>query len=346
VQISVLSISGIYLSVKHKFWGKPDTFENSIISMKGNQMFEFHKEKNLLILSLLTVLMSACGSSAQNQADISTAVAQTVVAQNSLTDIASLPTLTPAPSTEVIVLPDVVDTSTPAPILGAPGCTVAARLAGETPPDETLLKPGQYFWKTWTLENTGTCTWDATYKLIYNSGDLMDGLTSYPLPGLVAPGETGEISIYLKTPATEGTFTGYWSIQTPWNASFGVGPTSNPFYVKVVVSDDKKLKYEITSVTYKIVRNPEEGCPVNVRYTVNATITTNGPYVLEYYWEQSDGNESARKPMIFTEAGSITVSREWMVGRGDSPNRRWMQIVVTDPILHYYDKAIWPNNCP
>ena len=111
--------------------------------------------------------------------------------------------------------PHVVDTSTPAPILGAPGCTVAARLAGETPPDETLLKPGQYFWKTWTLENTGTCTWDATYKLIYNSGDLMDGLTSYPLPGLVAPGETGEISIYLKTPATEGTFTGYWSIQTP-----------------------------------------------------------------------------------------------------------------------------------
>jgi hypothetical protein len=346
VQISVLSISGIYLSVKHKFWGKPDTFENSIISMKGNQMFEFHKEKNLLILSLLTVLMSACGSSAQNQADISTAVAQTVVAQNSLTDIASLPTLTPAPSTEVIVLPDVVDTSTPAPILGAPGCTVAARLAGETPPDQALLKPGEYFWKTWTLENTGTCTWGPTYKLIYESGDLLDGLVSYPLVETVAPGEAKAISIYLKAPGTEGVYTGYWQLQTPWNAVFGVGPYSEPFYVKVEVSDARRPRYEITSVTYNIVRNPEEGCPVNVVYTVYATITTNGPYMMEYYWEQKDGNESAKKSLIFTEAGSITVSREWMVGRGDSPNPRWMQIVVTDPILHYYDKAIWPNNCP
>ena len=309
-------------------------------------MFESYKKNNLILLSLLSILMSACGSSSQNQTDISTAVAQTVVAQNSLTEVAAMPTPTPVPSSEATVLPDVVSTNTVAPIAGAPGCTVSAELTGETPPDETLLKPGEYFWKTWTLENTGTCTWDATYKLMYKSGDLMDGLISYPLVETVAPGEAKDISIYLKAPGSAGTYAGYWQIQTPWNATFGVGPLSSPFYVKVVVSDAKKLKYEITSVTYNIVRNPEEGCPVNVRYTVNATITTNGPYVLEYYWEQSDGNESSRKPMIFTEAGSITVSREWMVGRGDSPNPRWMQIVVTDPILHYYEKAIWPNNCP
>ena len=67
---------------------------------------------------------------------------------------------------------------------------------------------------------------------------------------------------------------------------------------------------------------------------------------MEYYWEQKDGNESAKKSLFFTEAGSQTISREWMVGRGDSHNDRWMQIVVTDPILHYYDKATWPNDCP
>jgi hypothetical protein len=309
-------------------------------------MFESHKKNNLILLSLLTIIMSACGTSTQDQANISTAVAQTVVAQNSLTEIASLPTLTPAPALETTMLPDVIATGTPAPIVGAPGCTVSARLAGENPPDDTLLKVGEYFWKTWTLENTGTCTWDSTYKLVYKSGDLMGGLTSYPLTGSIAPGATTEISIYLKTPDIEGTFTGYWLIQTPWNATFGVGPTSDPFYVKVVVSDAKKLKYEITSVTYNIVRTPESGCPVNVRYRVYATITTNGPYVLEYYWDQSDGNESARKSLLFEKADSITISREWMVGRGDSPNPRWMQIVVTDPILHYYDKAVWPNNCP
>src|SRR4030095_183759 len=99
------------------------------MTMKGNRMFESHKKNNLILLSLLTIIMSACGSSTQAQANISTAVAQTVVAQNSLTEIASLPTLTPAPSLETTILPDVIATGTPAPIVGAPGCTVSARLA-------------------------------------------------------------------------------------------------------------------------------------------------------------------------------------------------------------------------
>lgn len=309
-------------------------------------MSAIHKKKSLLLLSLFTLLMSACGSATRNQANITTAVAQTVVAQNSLTEIASRPSPTPVPSTQETVLPDVLGTSTPAPIVGAPGCTVSARLAGETPPDGALLKPDEYFWKTWSIENTGTCTWDSTYKLVYQSGDLLDGLISYPLTGLTAPGAIMETSIYLKSPPTTGTFTGYWAIQTPWNATFGVGPGSDPFYVQIAVSDEQRPAYGVTSVTYEIVRSPETGCPVNVLYTVHATITTNGPYVLEYYWEQSDGNESSRKPLKFTEAGSLTVSREWMVGRGDSPNPRWMQIVITDPVLYYYDKAIWPNNCP
>ena len=309
-------------------------------------MFAFHKKKPLLLLSLLTLLMSACGSSTRNQANISTAVAQTVVAQNSLTEIASRPSPTPVPSTQETVLPDVIGTSTPAPVVGAPGCTVSAKLAGENPPDGVLLKPDEYFWKTWSIENTGTCTWDSTYKLVYQSGDLLDGLISYPLTGSTAPGAIMETSIYLKSPSTTGTFTGYWGIQSPWNATFGVGPGSDPFYVQIVVSDEQRPSYGVTSVSYEIIRSPETGCPVNVLYTVRATITTNGPYVLEYYWDQSDGNESSRKPLKFAEASSVTVSREWMVGRGDSPNPRWMQIVITAPVLHYYDKAVWPNNCP
>ena len=309
-------------------------------------MFASYKKKHLFLLSLLAIVMSACGASAQNQADISTAVAQTVAAQNSLTEIASRPTLTPVPSQEGTVMPDGAGTSTAAPVAGAPGCTVAARLASETPPDGTLLKPSENFWKTWTLENTGTCTWDSTYQLIYHSGDLMDGLASYPLVETIAPGEAKSISIYLKAPATAGTYTGYWQIQTPWNATFGVGPSSGPFYVKVVVSDDKRPKYEITSITYEIVRMPPTGCPVNVLYTIYATITTNGPYEFEYRWEQKDGNESGVKEMVFTEAGSQTISREWMVGRGDSPNPRCMEIVILKPVLRSFGRAVWPNDCP
>src|SRR5215510_13588852 len=101
---------------------EPAPVEDGIMIMKGNQMFEFHKKKNPTILTILTIIISACSPAIQGQADISTAVAQTVAAQNSLTEIASRPTPTPVPAIETTVLPDVVGTNTPVPLLGPPGC--------------------------------------------------------------------------------------------------------------------------------------------------------------------------------------------------------------------------------
>ena len=310
-------------------------------------MFEFTKYKALVLLVSFVLIISACGSPAQSESAISTAVAQTVQAGQSLTAIAILPTITPAATIEATLVPAITPTSAP-PLVSAPSdpnC-VGANLVGENPPDGAILKPGEYFWKTWTLLNTGTCAWDSSYKLIYWSGDLMGGLISYPLPVEVLPNEQKDISIYLKAPETEGTFTGYWQLQTPWNANFGAGISKDPFYVQIVVSSDKKPDYGITSVTYDIVRDPSTGCPANVLYTIHATITANGPIEFSYFWDQSDGNESAEKNMIFTEAGSRTISREWMVGKGDSPNPRWMMIIVTGSHAHEYEKAQFENNCP
>src|SRR5688572_6743795 len=312
-------------------------------------MFEFTKYKALVLLVSFVLVTSACGSPAQSESAISTAVAQTVQAGQSLTEIGILPTITitPAATIESTLAPAITPTSAPtlASAPSDPNC-VGANLVGENPPDGAILKPGEYFWKTWTLLNTGTCAWDTTYKLVYWSGDLMGGLISYPLPVEVLPNEQKDITIYLKAPETEGTFTGYWQLQTPWNANFGAGISKDPFYVQIVVSSDKKPEYGITSVTYDIVRDPPIGCPTNVLYTIYATITTNGPIEFSYFWDQSDGNESAEKNMIFTEAGSRTISREWMVGKGDSPNTRWMMIIVTGSHAHEFEKAQFENNCP
>ncbi len=310
-------------------------------------MSDFAKCSALAILISVVLSASACGSSAQNEASISTAVAQTVQAGQSLTEVAIQPTVTPGATIESTSLPAITPTSAPtlASAPSDPNC-VGANLVGENPPDGALLQPGEYFWKTWTLLNTGTCTWDSSYKLIFWSGELMGGLISYPLPIEVLPNEQKDISIYLKAPDTDGTFTGYWQLQTPWNANFGVGLSREPFYVQVVVSSDERPDYEITSVTYDIVRDPPTGCPTNVLYKVYATITTNGPIEFSYYWDQSDGNESAIKNLIFTEAGSRTISREWMVGKGDSPNTRWMQIIVTGSHAQEYEKASFENTCP
>ena len=295
----------------------------------------------------LILIVSACGSPAQQDSVISTAVAQTVQAGESLTEIASKPTITPR-ATLSTMTPAVTPTNPPTLAAAAPpdpNCAKAT-LVSENPPDGVLLRPGQNYWKTWTLMNTGTCTWNTSYSLIFWSGDLMGGLTSYPLNDEVAPNEQKEISIFLQAPEAEGTFTGYWRLQSPWRSNFGVGPADEPFYVQVVVTSEQDPEFGVAGVDYNLVRNPPTGCPTNVRYTLYATISSNGPVDIDYFWSQSDGNNTSIKPLEFTEAGSITISREWMIGRGDNPNPRWIELVVTEPDYEEYGKAEILNLCP
>jgi hypothetical protein len=243
--------------------------------------------------------------------------------------------------------PGVTPTSEPT-LLSAPSdpdC-IHAELISEYPPDGAVYRPNDSFTKTWTIKNTGTCTWDSSYKLIFWSGELMGGATYYDLPETVAPGDDISISIFLQAPASEGIYVGYWRLQTPWNAVFGVGQYSQAFYADILVDKKPNQEYGIIDVTYYIDREPDTGCPVNVLYTVYATFTTNGPYDFDYYWQQKDDNESAIKHMSFDTAGSKTVSRTWMVGRGDSPNDRWMQIIVVSPEHIPYSQAVFENNCP
>lgn len=312
-------------------------------------MSELRTYKILVVFIALAVLLSACGAPQPDNSEVSTAVAQTVQAGESLTAIANLPTPTPqAPQPGLTLTPELTPT-TALTVVSAPAdpnCAKAS-LVSENPPDQVILKPGEYFWKTWTLQNTGTCTWTTNYKLVYSSGELMGGLASYPLPDDVAPNEQTDISIYLQAPSTEGTFAGFWKLQSPWATDFGVGMYDEPFYVQVVVSDDKKPDYGVTSVEYQVVRNPAVGCPTNVKFTIYATITTNGPAEVDYRWVQSDGNSMvSTKPLNFTEAGSVTVTREWMIGKGDSPNPRWAQIIITEPDYREYGKAEILNVCP
>jgi hypothetical protein len=302
----------------------------------------------ILVLPVcVALLVTACAPAAQNESAIATSVAQTLQAMP--TEVPPLPTGTLDPA--LPAQPTLTQASTPTsePTLVSapsdPDC-LHAELLGEFPPDGTVFKPDTSFSKSWTIKNVGTCTWDASYQIVFWSGELMGGSTYYNMPEVVLPGDDITITIFLMSPSAEGFHTGYWRLKSPWNAVFGVGQYSQAFYAEVQVDRRPAQEYGILSVTYNIVRDPAEGCPANVRYTVYATITTNGPFDFAYYWEQKDGNESAVKYMFFEAAGSKTVDRTWMVGRGDSPNDRWMQIVVVEPELHAYDKAVFENECP
>ena len=88
-----------------------------------------------------------------------------------------------------------------------------ALLIGESVPDGTILEAGEAFAKSWILRNTGSCTWTPDYRLVFSSGDQMDGPDSVRLDEYVAPGDHTEILVQLTAPSQEGTHTGYWRMK-------------------------------------------------------------------------------------------------------------------------------------
>jgi len=105
-----------------------------------------------------------------------------------------------------------------------------------TVPDGTHFAPGAIFRKTWRLRNSGTCTWDDSYRLAFLSGDRMSGPRSAPLGDqdlrpdtlglfpVVQPGEEIDLSVMLIAPAAEGTHRGQWQLFAPDGTPFGTKP--------------------------------------------------------------------------------------------------------------------------
>lgn len=102
-----------------------------------------------------------------------------------------------------------------------------------------MLRPGESFRKTWRIQNAGDCPWTAAYKLVFVRGDRMAGPESVPLPGLVAPGQSADVSVDLIAPAALGQHEGFWQLKTPNGVTFGIGPTaSGNLWVKIRVAGD------------------------------------------------------------------------------------------------------------
>lgn len=123
------------------------------------------------------------------------------------------PTLVPSPTLSRVTPFPTVSTT-------ANGCYDAALVSDVTIPAGTKLNPGDSFEKTWRLKNTGTCDWNADFKITYVGGNLF-GSDTTKIRQRVWVGNTGDVSLPMVAPSGAGTVVSNWQMSTDDGKFFG-----------------------------------------------------------------------------------------------------------------------------
>ena len=103
-------------------------------------------------------------------------------------------------------------------------CNNAIYIADLTVPDGTVLKPGEDFKKVWQIRNTGSCTWDEGYALVFIGGDTAIDPVNYEIKikaDFIDPGEDADFDIPLTAPLAEGSYQGSWRMRNDQGVFFG-----------------------------------------------------------------------------------------------------------------------------
>jgi hypothetical protein len=205
------------------------------------------------------------------------------------TESQPLPSVTPAPLASATLAPATQTLTAP--------CEDSAKLTDWTRNNlqydvtetEKPLAPNETFLMSWTLQNTGTCTWNSIYQMYLDSGTpLTPGANSPVLPvgETVAPGRSLTVTITMTAPSEDGEYQSAFRLQNDKGeavATYGVitrvGTGSPPSASQSLSSPgDLRYTYDCTSgsvsigLTWVDRANGEDGYRVYRGGTLVATL--------------------------------------------------------------------------
>ena len=196
-----------------------DIVKTEILNKELDTLMEI-KPKYLFFIVIILAFTAACSRSV----DIPTEIPPTETA------VVPPTSEVPLPPTEIPATPSEI------PPTQDPNCTNEALfIADVSIPDDTVLSAGEAFVKTWQIRNEGTCTWNASYKLVFSSGEQMNSALSIPLSE-TPPEETLNISVDLVAPINNGSYTGIYQLQNAQEEVFNIGALDN-IWLRIVVGD-------------------------------------------------------------------------------------------------------------
>ncbi len=102
-----------------------------------------------------------------------------------------------------------------------PTCNGLRFVRDVTIPDNTPMTPAQVFTKSWLVENSGTCAWQAGWQVVLIGGLAMGG-SPFQLTQDVGPGGRIQVSIKMVAPTNQtGIVQGTWKLADASGTTFG-----------------------------------------------------------------------------------------------------------------------------
>jgi hypothetical protein len=283
--------------------------------------------KFLVINSLLlafSLTLSACVNPAptQDPSQAATQFAEQIKAAIEATQKAQ-PTATPfIPTAEAVFTP--TESQPGMPTSG--DCNPPPLNLGENYPDGSTIYINTSFNKSWTLQNAGTCTWNANYKIKFMSGNMMGGPASKLFGTTVLPGGSITLTLPLKTPGTIGTTKGVWGLYDDKDIYFG--------WVSVEINSATgspiTTGFSVTNVTTRVDNPGPFRCTQPHTFNFMADITANGAGTVTYHWTNSDSGNSTTRTLLFGAAGTKTVVYDWTISSADA-GKKWVKVYIDNP---------------
>jgi hypothetical protein len=294
-----------------------------------------NKKHAIFLTAILLITAIACefslgGEKGPDQDEINIELTRMSIEQTQ-TALAQPPT--PSPTTEMISTQDPPDDDQSD--ADEDSCYFSRWTGDETILDGTKMDPGEEFVKSWTLRNEGTCDWNTNTRMTFEDGDQLGGASSVYLTRTVRPGETYNVEIPMKAPASDGNYTGVWRFTAANGTKMG------KYWVMITVGNPPPA-FAVTGVTYYMPHTTiDMGCPNDV--SISAEITTNGPGNVSFKWDDSQGCPGcATKSTSFASAESKIIQHTMTISTtGDY----WAKIYIDEPNHQWFGQKSFHVNC-
>lgn len=99
----------------------------------------------------------------------------------------------------------------------------------------SVVEPNTSFYKSWYVENTGSCTWSPDFSIVYHSGFQLGGKSPLILGTTVFPGQRVILTVLLFSNPQPGTYESNWWLESANGTNFGFGENQDQPLSAVIV---------------------------------------------------------------------------------------------------------------